>query len=209
MPNYCSNVATFRHENPEMIRRLVDGYASDGLFAEFHPIPDRLVSTMAGSYPSADPRQAELEQRERENIAEFGFKNWYDWAVSNWGTKWDVTQENNGDAEMSDDQLEVRISFDTAWSPPVAFYEELERQGFKIDAFYHEPGMAFCGHYQDGFDDYHEIPSTADLAELAIPAEIDEVFAIVESMAMWEEDSDSGMGTQANVNEDTNQESKV
>lgn len=208
MPNYCSNVVTFRHQDPEMIRRVVDGYASDGLFAEFHPIPDRLVNTMAGSYGFDDPRQAELEAQEQANIADFGYKNWYDWAVDNWGTKWDVTQQHNGDAEMSDDQLEVRMSFDTAWSPPVAFYEEMERQGFTVDAFYYEPGMAFCGRYADGLDDYHEIPGTADEAEQVIPREIDEMFAIVESMSMWEQDEESGMGQQANDNE-TNEESKV
>lgn len=210
MPNYCSNVVTFRHENPEMIRRVVDGYASEGLFAEFHPIPDPLINTMAGSYGADDPRQAELEQRERDNLAQFGYKNWYDWAVANWGTKWDVTQEHNGDAAVSDDQLEVQISFDSAWSPPVAFYEKMEELGFEVDAYYYEPGMAFCGRYNNGLDDCYEIPGTADEAEQAIPQEIDEVFAIVESMSMWE-DEESSMDEQANGNDtnETNQESKV
>lgn len=209
MPNYCNNTVTFRHTDPEMIRRVVDGYASEGLFAEFHPIPDKLINTMAGSYGFGDPRQAELEAQEQANITEFGYKNWYDWAVANWGTKWDVTQQHNGDPEMSDDQLEVRISFDSAWSPPVAFYEKMEELGFEVDAYYYEPGMAFCGHYANGIDDYHEIPHTADEAEKVIPREIDEMFAIVESMSMWEEDEDSDMGEQADGNDETNQESKV
>lgn len=188
MPNYCSNVVTLRHTDPAMIQRVVRGYTGKGLMTEFYPIPDKLVDTMAGSYGADDPRQAELEQRERDNLAEFGHKNWYDWAVANWGTKWDVTQENNGDAGVSDDGLEVQISFDSAWSPPVKFYEEMEQQGFTVDAFYYESGLAFCGRYTDGVDDYYDIEGNSSWVDDNIPADINEVFAISESMSMWEEE---------------------
>lgn len=208
MPNYCSNVVTFRHEDPEMIRRVVDGYASEGLFAEFRPCPDQLINTIAGSY--GDPeQQARLEQQERDNVAQFGHKNWYDWCVANWGTKWDVTQDAGGDAEMSDDQLEVRLSFDSAWSPPIAFYQHMESLGFQVDAFYHEPGVGFCGRYHEGMDDYHDIDGDSDWVAENIPQEIDEMFAIVESMSMWESDEDSGWTKQADDDNETNQESKV
>lgn len=207
MPNYCSNAVIFRHEDPEMIRRVVDGYASEGLFAEFRPCPDQLINTVAGGY--SDPvKQAALEQQERDNLDTFGHRNWYDWCVANWGTKWDVTQEAGGDAEMSDDQLEVRLSFDTAWSPPIAFYQHMESLGFRVDAFYHEPGVGFCGRYEDGHDDYHDIDGDSDWVAENIPKEIDEKFAIVESMSMWESDEDSGWTNTADDTE-TNQENKV
>lgn len=186
MPNWCQNVVTFQHTDPEMIRRVVAGYTGSGLLSEFLPIPDPLLNTMAGSYGAGDPRQAELEQKEQDNLRDFGHRNWYDWAVENWGTKWDITSEHNGDPTVSDDGLSVQFSFDSAWSPPIAAYEKMEELGFAVDAFYYEAGCAFCGRYSNGIDDYHEIRGTADEVEQVIPKEIDEMFAIVENMANWE-----------------------
>jgi hypothetical protein len=181
---------TFSHTDPEMIKRVVAGYTGEGLLGEFLPIPDKLVNTMAGSYGANDPRQAELEQREQENLVEFGHKNWYDWCVANWGTKWDINAENNGEPAVADDGLSVQFSFDSAWSPPIAAYEKMEELGFTVDAFYYEPGMAFCGRYSEGFDDYYELKGTADEVEKVIPEEIDEMFAIVENMSAWESEQE-------------------
>lgn len=198
MPNWCDNVVTFSHADPEMIRRVVTGYTGEGLMAEFWPIPDKLINTIAGSYGDPD-QQAELEQRERENILEFGYRNWYDWALDNWGTKWDITSGENGDPSVSEDGLSVQFSFNSAWSPPLGFYERMEGLGFEVDAFYHEPGMAFCGRYRDGNDECYEMRGTADEVEQQIPPEIDEMFAIVENMANWEaEEAEWAANEQAN-----------
>ncbi len=46
-----------------------------------------------------------------ELIKKFGYDNWYDWRVCNWGTKWDVYDiVDNGDGT---------IQFNTAWSSPI------------------------------------------------------------------------------------------
>jgi hypothetical protein len=44
-----------------------------------------------------------------DNIKNYGCKDWYDWAVRNWGTKW-----NSSDGIYENDTL----SFQTAWSLP-------------------------------------------------------------------------------------------
>lgn len=44
-----------------------------------------------------------------DNIKNYGCKDWYDWAVRNWGTKW-----NSSDGFYENDTL----SFQTAWSLP-------------------------------------------------------------------------------------------
>jgi hypothetical protein len=48
--------------------------------------------------------------------------------------------------------------------------------------------MAFCGIYEGGYDDYYELGSYTDSSVVAesIPAELDEMFAIVENMQEWE-----------------------
>ena len=89
-----------------------------------------------------------------EELAPLG--EWaYDPAVEKWGTKWDIT-----DGEMVDRNDDtITVSFSTAWSPPINFYEELIRQGFKVTADYFEPGMGYIGTYIDGEDEDYEIDS--------------------------------------------------
>lgn len=57
-------------------------------------------------------------------------ENWYNWNVENWGTKWEVPED-----EVSTDRLDeekVQFEFATAWSPPIAFCKNLCRLYDKI-----------------------------------------------------------------------------
>lgn len=52
---------------------------------------------------------------------------------------------------------EIQMTFDTAWSPPIEFYEHMVKEGFKVHAEYHESGMGFVGSWNDEEgDDYWE-----------------------------------------------------
>lgn len=84
-------------------------------------------------------------------------KNWYDWNCSNWGVKWDA---NIIDWEERDEC--IWISFDTAWGAPIQLYEYLHDKGWTVEAYYHEPGMRFCGSFINGEEDYYEY---ADILE--------------------------------------------
>lgn len=80
--------------------------------------------------------------------------NWYDWCVTNWGTKWDATETFVGDDTEEDS---VTFSFDTAWAPPIeAFRHWAERDGrVTYRLTYIEPGMGFVG--WDSYDgDYFD-----------------------------------------------------
>ena len=110
----------------------------------------------------------------------------YDWSVSNWGTKWDASVYSY---ELVDDVL--TINFDTAWAPPITFYEKIGELGFMVDAFYREEGMAFCGRYYDGDDEYYEYGNmSADEIEECIPDEINELFGISDYQRQCEEDEE-------------------
>ena len=108
----------------------------------------------------------------------------YDWCVSNWGTKWDVSGDN-GYTRPNPNTL--KISFESAWAPPTVAYSRLEELGFTVKGMYYEPGMCFCGLYEDGSDDYYEY-SDMNAEEVAdtIPTELDEEFGISDQMAEWE-----------------------
>jgi hypothetical protein len=111
--------------------------------------------------------------------------DWYGWNVTNWGTKWDT-----GVNIVDQTDTEIVLSFDTAWSPPIAFYMELEQMGYEVEAYYYEPGMCFAGVYSDGNDNYYDYGglSSDDVKEM-LPEELDEMFCISESIAEWEEEN--------------------
>jgi hypothetical protein len=50
----------------------------------------------------------ELGKKYLHNIADYGFKNWYDWAISNWETKWNAYEC----CKIAENVYE----FETAWS---------------------------------------------------------------------------------------------
>jgi len=131
-----------------MIQRVIN---SKGLLMEFFPTPQDLLDTVAG-FPGEDKREAHEAQMKR-NLEKYGYKDWYDWNVANWGTKWDVDLE---DPELLDPNT-VSAWFDSAWAPPVNAYEKLIELGFYIKAYYNECGMGFCGVWEgdseNGFDD--------------------------------------------------------
>ena len=66
----------------------------------------------------------------------------------------------------------------------------MEALGFSIDAMYYEPGMAFAGMYQDGYDEYFDLGGydAKGLAEM-LPEQLDEAFGISQSVAEWEEEN--------------------
>ena len=72
-------------------------------------------------------------------------EDWYSWNVNNWGTKWDTNAEI---VEVTEDS--ISLSFDTAWAPPIAFYDKLAELGFEVNATFFESGMMFVGEYVDG-----------------------------------------------------------
>ena len=178
MPNWCLNAVNLRHSDAAMISRIVKAINEDrGLFSEFYPIPQKLQE-MSAPAP---------EECVESNLKEFGACDWYNWAVNNWGTKWDIC-----DAMPSrQNEHTIYINFNTAWSPPIGFYEKMAELGFAIDAIYYEGGMGFCGSWEDGIDECFKIDGNSDWVRKHIPQGIDNEFAISETMALYEEEEQS------------------
>lgn len=183
MPNWCSNTLTLRHDDPTMIKRAEMAFAKGELLNEFIPVPQELRDTVSGSYGDPD-EQAKLEAQTRANVEKYGYGNWYDYAVNEWGTKWDVGESQGINDVQSN---EIVLYFESAWSPPIAAYEKLEDLGFYVYATYHEPGSAFCGIYDEHGDESYDLSGmdSQDVRD-SIPTELDETFCISESMAEWE-----------------------
>ena len=160
MPNWCSNslklVATTAESEKKLsdivqeLARAVAAKENPAIFEMILPVPKNL-KICAGFLGKGTPEQAELEAQEAENLKNYGHKNWWDFCVSEWGTKWDMSIRDSPEVyELEGNAL--TIYFDTAWSPPEGIYHALEAMGFKVEATYIEQGMGFIGYYRDGLD---------------------------------------------------------
>ena len=114
-------------------------------------------------------------------------EEWYAWNINNWGTKWEVNGSDDNIVDIGD--TTITLYFDTAWGPPITFYENLQEQGWNVDGYYYESGMAFCGRFDENGDDYYEISGTIEEIEETLPKDINETFGITENMQMWEDEN--------------------
>ena len=141
MPNWCNNSITITG-NTDTIKALWESAQTAeeggfGLLNAIAPMPKELEGTVADG--SAD-------------------ENWYNWRVSNWGTKWDVSDEGLEFIDNGDGTASITGWFDSAWAPPVGAYEQFleDFDSCVLEASYYEPGMDFGGFWENGSDIYFD-----------------------------------------------------
>lgn len=113
MPNWCFSTLDITGPKDE-IKSIV---ATELDFEKILPTPVDLDSeTCVCSMMTEFQRQA--------NLAIHGCEDWYDWCVSNWGTKW--TAENLELAMIND--TTIQVTMDTAWSLPIPLLKKLSAE---------------------------------------------------------------------------------
>ncbi len=190
MPNWCNNFVSIRGPK-ESLQKLKEAYDNQEFCNAVIPVPEDL-KIVAGSV--GDPvEQAKLEADTRRNIEVYGYGNWYDFCVNRWGTKWDIG--GDGGADLDDDGECLTMSFDSAWSPPTGIYEALTEQGYTVEAYYYESGMAFCGVYNSEYgDDCYDISNmSVDEIVDTIPAELDDCMGITEGIREYEAENEEDL----------------
>lgn len=158
MPNWCLNKLTISHEDRSKVMEFVHAYKEGKTCDHYLPVP---------------------RDEKGELITDTNSPNyWYNWCVNNWGTKWDIGCENDQAHGLKPTRVgnQVTVTFDSAWSPPIKLYEELDKLGFMVDATYFEPGMAYCGIWHDGDDLYTEYGDDKGL----IPVQVWEDYSLSE-----------------------------
>ena len=107
--------------------------------------------------PPADMFHGDLTEKNRQECADKGVPNWYDWHCENWDTKWDAchveVEEHEYDGMLRGrecrDLMTVTYRFDTAWSPPEKVIAKLQQDWpeFEITGGYVGEGYEFCGSF--------------------------------------------------------------
>ena len=104
---------------------------------KFHKENINVDKERAFSFQTAIPRPKDLDitspahtdeekAQEKINLKKYGYKNWYDWNCDKWGTKWDTARAQIDEA--IEHEGEVRIYFETAWAPPLAWLKEISKK---------------------------------------------------------------------------------
>lgn len=140
--------------------------AGDYDFSLLYPTPKELADTTAGFFsPEPHPNwavmlakgemtqewhdelvrnNAEGWQKFQDNIAKYGYKDWYDWNCDNWGTKWSPRIDSLA-LDAANNAIQGR--YDTAWSPATGLLTKISEQFpsliFKVT--FEEESNAFIG----------------------------------------------------------------
>ena len=106
------------------------------------------IKEQYATYPDGENRLKEcirLAKIALDNIKKYGHKNWYDWNLANWGTKWDVCNPS-----VQTTNNEITLKFETAWSTPEPIFKKLAEQypDLMIDIDYADEDLGHnCGNY--------------------------------------------------------------
>jgi len=135
MPNWCYNNITIHGSSAEIakIEKFLEERKGENWFDYFLPMPEEIKKTDGA---------------------------WYEWAINNWGTKW-----NCNAVDWTAFEGEISFTFDSAWGPPITLYEYIsnEFEDLSIQAEYLEEGMGFVGEFIDGEDNCYEYEDLEDL----------------------------------------------
>jgi hypothetical protein len=153
MPNWCENVLHLESKNFEQVKRIYN-YVKENqkLFSFIDALPQ-------------DYNNKDLSEQELINL--HGHKDWYDWQVSHWGTKWDIDLYHI-DIDDTPDYASLNISFGTAWSPAgdnilTKILQFLDDTSAGLTNLFYEPGMSFIGESTLFFSDEGDVScSTID-----------------------------------------------
>lgn len=186
MPNWCNNniEITGPASKINAIWTAATDEENNGLLNAMVPMPSQLRDTVKGTGDDAQTEQYD------------GFTNWYDWSVSRWGTKWDISTEGLEYTDNGDGTATISGWFDSAWSPPIEAYNTwLENnEDCTLNASYYEPGMDFGGFYDNGDDLYleelHEEFKLPEAQQSELYRRLDDEYGLSDNYDMWDEDED-------------------
>jgi len=145
MPNWCSNEVHV-DGSEEDIAKFTEECFSDhkGVavldFSKVLPEPDYDKPKKDGTHNNGV--QTELSS---------AMPDWWNWRNDNWGTKWNLVPNHDGDLTSYDVVAQgddyINLTFDTAWSPPDGIYDAIVEKypDLSVSWFYREDGVQMAG----------------------------------------------------------------
>ena len=163
MPNWCNN--TFELVGPKEKIKEFEKFLNekDGKdwFDFFAPCPQELQDVGNVNLTTGSPDHEQL-------IEKYGYADWYSFAVSEWGCKWNCDANDWVVEDYDDKNLSINFWFDSPWGPPTELYQKIQSDELSVSAQWHEEGMAFVGRFEYGdveSYDYTDLDSLDSIPE--------------------------------------------
>ena len=170
MPNWCWNNLTVSGDEKELqdfVEKSTTQEGRDFSFNGTFPMNDDLDI-------SAGTHNTDQEEQRVLNKGLYGHSNWYDWRISEWGTKWDADE-----AQVSDhnENNYFHVSFQTAWAPPIDWLKNIamDYPNLEFELEYDEEGMGFGGTFTIQGDDQQDAQWDTSSASDCCNAEVYDV----------------------------------
>ena len=148
MPNWVSNTMTVTGKSadlqkfveqagkptPQDYKQAIGEAEPNGnsdKFSFWHFITPTELDYYFGEVKDEKPEGYEEWDREQQMAHDLKFtgKGWYDWNISNWGTKWDANSANIfDDFDPLDTNPSFGVVFETAWSIPTPVFQAMVEQ---------------------------------------------------------------------------------
>ncbi len=141
MSNLCYNKVIITHDDITKVRDLYRSTACD-FFNFILPTPVELWNK-------------DTLRNKQYNPEKFGADNLYDWRIKNWGSGGPVADEIHI-RTLSKHGKTLMLAFDTKWKPPIGIYEELQRQGYYVKAYFHSMESCYCGSFIYGVGEWYQ-----------------------------------------------------
>lgn len=144
MPNWCDNSISI--SGP---KKNIEEIAKTNLsLNKLIPCPEELNDIISGSIGNNKKENNFFKEQLENNVKKYGAKDWYDWNVANWGTKWDITP-NDVDVSYEKNTGTITSTFQSAWAPPIEAMKKIVAKYPKISIRldYVETGACFAGTY--------------------------------------------------------------
>lgn len=134
MPNWCQNTLKIKGDKVQLeaFHQLIKDN-NFMLLSTFIPMPEELKNTES---PSPTTNETHLLEKK------YGAKDWYEWALKNWGVKWDCEVNI-----IEESETKLILDFSSPWAPPQqglltisSIYPKLT---FKM--YYNEEGIGMKG----------------------------------------------------------------
>lgn len=172
MPNWVSNVITITAES----KADLDVFLEKAKGEESKILEERDAELHFGAFVHPSDKdlpyyKGEIEEEKPEGWEEmtpaeqmthnlkFSGRNWYDWNITNWGTKWDACETYI----ERDSDLSVTLNFQTAWAQPEPIFGAMVEQHPKLKfSIYIEEEQGWGAEYE-GSDGHLELSKEWDI----------------------------------------------
>ena len=151
-------VTDYMHAHPDLFRLLTNDeeqpFCPKGTKYYDRADYDRAVRMMCPDMYVVYRRYCRAYKRaKRYQQAKYGVVGWYDWNCRTYGCKWSMPFEQWKLEKETDDSLVLSAYMETPWSPPIPFFDFLNKQdGITLFAHGYEEQASY-GFFADGIKD--------------------------------------------------------